>query len=318
VRTCAAESAAFRRWPPGGYCRRMTGYLAVMFPLQVHGALALLLYANLAWLIERQFPRNVGSARCAALAVLSILAIDLLTRLMDEIKDKDLDARYFPQRPLPAGRVSEADLRCSQVVVATVFLALAAGSLITLAWGAGLLLYAAALSRHLWLKPLLERSPLLTLATHGPFVPFLLLYLVTLLLSGRNLSLAALAPRPLLVSVGMLWSLLTGVEIARKIRAPDAESGYPTYSASWGLTPAVCGMLAAATAALLCAVTLAAGVAHSPAVALPCLAGFGWLAACCVASLREPTRWCARLRAAAQANAALVMAAFPLEGWLSP
>jgi len=317
VSTCAVESATYRRWPARGYSRRMAGYLADMFPVPLHGTLALLLYANLAWLIERQFPGTSGNARCGALAVLSMLAIDLLMRLMDEIKDKDLDARYHPQRPLPAGRVSEADLRCSQVVVAVMFLALAAASPTTLVWAAGLLLYAAALSRR-WLKPLLERSPLLTLATHSPLVPLLLLYVEALLLSGRNLSPAAVAARPLLSSLGMLWSLIIGVEIARKVRAPHEESGYPTYSASWGLTRAVCSVLAAATAALLCALTLAACVAHSLAVTLPCLAGFAWLAACCVAALRAPARGGARLGAAARAYTVLVLVAFPLEGWLSP
>lgn len=316
--SCVVESAAERRWPTRGYSRRMAGYLAVMFPVPLHGTVALLLYANLAWLIERQIPGSAGDGRRAVIAVLSMLAFDLLIRLMDEIKDKDLDARYFPQRPLPAGRVSEADLRCSQVVVAVVFLGLAAGSPITLACAAGLLLYAAALSRHLLPRPLLERSPLLTLATHSPLVPLLLLYVAALLLSGRNLSLAALAPRALLSCVGMLWSLTIGVEIGRKIRAPHEESGYPTYSASWGLTRAVCGVLAAATAALLCALTLAAGVTHALTAALPCVAGFGWLVACCVTALREPTRSCARLGTAARVYAVLVMAAFPLDGWLTP
>jgi len=313
----AAESAAYRRWPTRGYGRRMAGYLAVMFPLPLHGTLALLLYANLAWLIERQFPGSAGNTRYAALAVLSMLAMDLLMRMMDEIKDKDLDARFFPQRPLPAGRVSEADLRCGQVVVAVVFLALAAGSSTTLAWAAGLLLYAAALGRRR-LKPLLERSPLLTLATHSPFVPLLLLYAEALVLSGRSLSLAAVAPGPLFSSVGMVWSLIIGVEIARKIRAPHEESGYPTYSLSWGLTRAVYGVLAAATAALLCALTLAACAAHSLAVTLPCLAGFAWLAGRCVTALRAPARGGARLGAAARAYTVLVLVAFPLEGWLSP
>jgi 4-hydroxybenzoate polyprenyltransferase len=289
-----------------------------MFPLHLHGALALLLYANLAWLFHRQFPEQAGSDRAALLALFSMLSLDLLTRMMDEIKDKDLDARYHPTRPLPAGAVTETDLRWSQLMVGGGFLAAAAASPSTFGGAVGLLAYSVALSRHLFMRPLLERSPLLTLLTHSPCVPLLLLYVAAVLLAGRGLSLADIPNVPLLLSVASAWSLIVTVEIARKTRVAQREDGYPTYSAAWGLNRAVLASLASSTTALLAACALARSAAHSMLVLVPCLGGYLWFAAASVKVLRSRSRDRVRLAGAAHAYAALALLAFPLEGWLSP
>jgi 4-hydroxybenzoate polyprenyltransferase len=306
------------QWPAAGYIARMTAYLKAMFPLHLHGALALLLYANLAWLFRRQLPDRAGSVGAALLALFSMLALDLLIRMMDEIKDKDLDARYHPTRPLPAGAVTETDLRWSQLIVAGVFLGAAAASPGTFGGAIGLLAYSVALSRHLFMRPLLERSPLLTLLTHSPCVPLLLLYVAAVLLAGRGLSLAATPHTPLLLSVATAWSLIVSVEIARKTRAPQCEDGYPTYSAVWGLNRAVLASLAFATIALLAACALARAVAHSLLVLVPCFGGYLWFAAAGIRVLGSPRREHLRIVGAAHGYAALTLLAFPLEGWLSP
>jgi 4-hydroxybenzoate polyprenyltransferase len=317
--TIRAESVASHvLWPGPGYIGRMRVYLRAMFPLRLHGALALLLYANLAWLFHRQFPEQAGSIRAAALALFSMLALDLLIRMMDEIKDKELDVRFHPTRPLPAGAVTEADLRCSQLIVAGLFLGAAALSPGTFGGAVGLLVYSVALSRHLFMRPLLERSPLMTLLTHSPCVPLLLLYVAAMGLAGRALSLADIPQIPLLLSVGAAWFLTVTVEIARKTRAPQCEDGYPTYSAAWGANRAVLAALAAATTALLASGVLARMAAHSMLVLVPCIGGYLWFAAAAGQALRSSGRERLRLVAAAHAYAALTLLAFPLEGWVSP
>jgi hypothetical protein len=314
----AERLSASVRWPSPGYAGRMRTYLAAMFPLRLHGALALLLYANLAWLFHRQLPHTAGGMRTALLALFSMLALDLLIRMMDEIKDKDLDARFHPARPLPSGAVTETDLRFSQLIVAAGFLGAAAASPSTFAAAVGLLVYSVALSRHLFMRPLLERSPLMTLVTHSPCVPLLLLYLAGMLLAGRGVSLAGVPHLPLLLSVGSAWSLTVTVEIARKTRVPECEDGYPTYSAAWGMNRAVLAALAAATTALLAAGGLAHLAAHSQLVLVPCFAGYLWFAVAAVKALHVPGVSRLRLVAAAHAYAALTLLSFPLEGWLSP
>jgi len=305
-------------WPAAGYCRRMAAYLRAMFPIALHGPLALLLFANLAWLLRRHLPGQPGSVRAAVVALFSMIALDLLIRMMDEIKDKDLDARYHPTRPLPAGVVTESDLRWSQLLVAGAFLAAATTSPATVLGAVGLLAYSVALSRHLLMRPLLERSPLLTLLTHSPLVPLVLLYVAALLLAAGGFSLADLPRAALTLSLTVTWLSLVTVEIARKTRVPQREDGYPTYSAIWGLKPAIMAALAAATAALLLAVVLARLASPSLLVLAPCIGGYLWLAAECVRGLATPApaRW--RLKSAAHAFAALTLMAFPLGGWLSP
>jgi len=314
----ASDGIGSPRIAAPGYGRRLFGYLRDMFPLSQYGALAALVYGDLAWLTDRQLPRSRATASEAALASLSILLLMLFMRLCDEIKDKDLDAQHYPHRPLPAGRVSEADLRSARVLVAVAFLGFAAASPRTLAAAIALLAYAVALGRHLLLRRLLERSPLLTLLTHGPFVPALLLYILALVLAVRRLPGTALAPLPAAAVIGMLWLLVTTAEIARKIRTPGEESGYPTYSAAWGLPVAVLSALASATLALAVAAGLIARFANAPVIALPCLAGYLWFAAECARLLSRPQRRRTRLGAAARNYLLLASAAFAADGWFAP
>jgi 4-hydroxybenzoate polyprenyltransferase len=301
-----------------GYGRRLAGYLRDMFPLPLYGALAVFVYSDLAWLTDRQLPHSRATVSEAAVATLSILLLTLLMRLCDELKDKDLDAQHYPHRPLPAGRVSEADVRLTRVLVALAILGVAAISPGTLGAAIALLAYAAALSRHLLLRRLLERSPLLTLLTHGPFVPAMLLYALALMLAVRRLPSAALAPLPVIAMTGMLWSLITSAEIARKIRTPGEESGYPTYSQAWGLPVAVLSALAAATVALATAASLIARFANAPLMALPCLGGYLWFAAECGRLLRRPDRRHARFGVAARIYVLLVLGAFAADRWIAP
>ena len=41
---------------------------------------------------------------------------------MDELKDLDIDRALFPERPLPAGRVKESDIKASLVAVIVIYL----------------------------------------------------------------------------------------------------------------------------------------------------------------------------------------------------
>jgi len=300
-----------------GYCARMGGYLGEMFPLPLHGALALLLYGDLAWLIHRLAPRSAAEIGYAAAGVLSILALDLLMRLMDEIKDKDIDARYFPHRPLPSGRVTEIDLRVSQALAALLFLGCALASPATIPAALVLLAYSIALSRHLLLRSVLERSPLLTLLTHSPLVPAMLLYVLGFTLAARHLGSRTLAALPTLAMLGMLWLLVLCAEIARKIRAPAEETGYLSYSRAWGRQCAVLATFGAASLALVAALYLLATLGGTPLAAAPCLIGYAAFAVRCYQCMREATPQRARLFLAAQLYGFATLVAFPLDRWCS-
>ena len=52
------------------------------------------------------------------LGVWSYFAVPLMLRLMDELKDADIDRELFPDRPLPSGRVLESDIKRSLAAVA--------------------------------------------------------------------------------------------------------------------------------------------------------------------------------------------------------
>ena len=94
----------------------------------------------------------------------------------DELKDKDIDRAMFRDRPLPSGRVRESDIIISLTAAIALYLVanLWAGSAF---WVALFVLgYALLMFCHFFMPGVLRDSLLLTLATHNPLFPILVLY----------------------------------------------------------------------------------------------------------------------------------------------
>jgi 4-hydroxybenzoate polyprenyltransferase len=229
------EAAITAFAPLGGYGRRMRLYLNEMYPIPSRLAVTALLFLGLSGLVrvihDGHQERNW---RITAIGVFGVFAIGLIARLMDELKDKHIDERLFPGRPLPSGRVLESDIRSSLAVSIALFITanLWAGAAL---WAALIVLaYASLMFRHFFLREMHERSLVFTLATHNPFCVAIYVYVVTLAieeqcLGGGDLRIGAIA-----LAVVMYWGMSLGLEIARKIRAPSQETEYVTYSRLWG------------------------------------------------------------------------------------
>lgn len=163
--------------------------------------------------------------------ILSMMLILLYYRICDEFKDRDTDAQFFPERPLPSGRVTYKDLTILKHSASL------AGLLINLIWPSALIAYLVAYG-YAWLMgrwffwPPMADKRLVAFVTHSPIAFGGYFYLYRLFSNASS-------PESLPIAWGfLLWISWPGMiwELARKTRAPQHEqAGYQTYSVILGL-----------------------------------------------------------------------------------
>ncbi|MEE8516190.1 MAG: UbiA family prenyltransferase [Alphaproteobacteria bacterium] len=301
-----------------GFPRRMGIYLAEMYPVFQRFALAALIYGALAVFAGRVHGAPPGFLTVSgAIAVASIFAMHLIVRLMDELKDKDIDARLFPDRPLPSGRVLESDIVIALLLVIALYVAANLWSGAAVWMALGVLGYALLMFRHFFMPAILNDSLPLTVATHNPLFPLIFVYGFAMFAGENGLVFTALAWGPVTLFILMVWATVLGWEIARKIRAPGREDDYVTYSRLFGRTSAV------ALAAALQATALAIGIWFWLAYSLPWFypvmlaGGFALVAWRHVQFLGDPARHETALRPTAEAYIFMVLAA-QIFGFVDP
>ncbi len=259
-----------------GCGRRMKDYLGEMFPLAgVLASSCLLALACNVMLgrIHRLRPSLYSPA--VVIGAGSLFLMLLILRLMDELKDRDLDRELFPHRPLASGRVFPSDIRLSLGAAAALFFALNLASPRALGTAVLAFAYSFLMFRFFFIPRILRRNLLLALATHNPIVPILILHLVNLFAVGHLYGLRSLAVRPVLLLVAMYWSALFAWEISRKIRAPEEEDAYVTYSRVLGPAGAVALAAGAQTIALVIGLHFYRALSLSAALPVILLAGYG-------------------------------------------
>jgi 4-hydroxybenzoate polyprenyltransferase len=280
---------------------RLRIYFAEMYPLPLRVTTAALLGASFTRLLARAHgsPFVTASAETARAAA-AVFIFALVLRLMDELKDRDLDRALFPSRPLPSGRVRVSDIVACLGLAVLAWIALHVGSGAAALSAAAVLAYALLMFRWFfapgWMRPRL----LATLATHTPVVPLMLLHLAVLFAtsgaSGRPLRPAVVA-----LLVGQYWGAVFAWEIARKIHAPEEEDDYVTYSRVLGRGGAVALAAAAQSVSVVAGVALTIGAGLRPAALVVLLGG---LAPCGFAFARfllRPVPAHSRLRPFAEA-----------------
>ena len=221
--------------PKPGYQGRMRIYFAAMYPITLHLVVAALLCIGLLGLLGRVHKVKAPSLDVVSfLGIWSIFAVKLMIRLMDELKDKETDLKFFPERPLPSGKVQESDITFTLWIVIAQYLAanLWAGRAF---WMAVIVLgYTCLMFKKFYIPDLLDRSLLLTVATHNPLIPIMLVYVFTLFSVQSGIPLHKFDWPAALAIIVMYWAMLFAQEVARKIRAQEDENAYVTYSQLWG------------------------------------------------------------------------------------
>lgn len=218
---------------------RIRIYLKEMYPPKnlVFGMLFFMsAWCGISLLCHSKDLKLFPSIKILVSGILTVPLMLLLLRIMDELKDLETDPLHFPGRPIPRGVVHASDLKIFGVVVAGVLFILNvfiahATIIFIIVFG-----YAGLMYNYFFLKAFISRNILAALATHNPISYLLFLYVAFLYKNSMH---SLVCPsRILWLGMVFLFSSMSW-EIARKIRHPEDETAYQTYSMVLGLRTSV-------------------------------------------------------------------------------
>ena len=233
------------------YLTRMSAYLRAMFPVGTRALTALALYLGFgAYMKLIHGVRTPVLSWHTLLGVWSIFAILLILRLMDELKDLEIDRELFPHRPVPSGLVRVSDIRVTLAGAIVLYVLANAGSGTTLWPALATVTYALLMFQYFFIPGILQAHLPLNLVTHNPIVAVVFLHASAVFAAEQDLGLRQLEWPASALLILMFWGALFSWEIARKIRAPEEENAYVTYSRLWGRTGSITVVLAAQAGAL--------------------------------------------------------------------
>lgn len=160
---------------------------------------------------------------------IAITLVTLLIRIMDEFKDYEDDKKNFPHRPLPSGRVLPEDLKYLGYSCVGLFLILSTTSSSLFVFSLLTLGFTGLMLKWFFVEKKMRQSLPLAFISHHPIVVFNVVYvLLGLIMTYRALDWSkAWFILPLVL-------MFTNWEISRKIRTPQDETSYTTYSKIWG------------------------------------------------------------------------------------
>ncbi|HBP17104.1 MAG TPA: hypothetical protein DEA08_04815 [Planctomycetes bacterium] len=227
-----------------GRLGRIFTYLNAQFPPAVMLPSGVATFLALHWSLQAlagQEPLVFGAR--AIVGALTITLFMAILRVYDELKDAESDRRLaaagdprYMDRPIVTGEITEGDLHVLRHTITALMLLMNLPLLLLGKWFYPALGFAAAylatwLSFKWYFWPKIKTSLLLALLTHNPLTVVLQAYVLTLFLQEFTLA----GPRwgLALICFGM-WFPITAWETCRKIRLPDMETDYETYSKVFG------------------------------------------------------------------------------------
>ena len=305
--------------PRSGYAKRMKRYLAEMYPVPTRLTLATLTYfSTVAFLGRVHGTSNFTSPYYAFVGITSLFSLMLIIRLMDELKDKEIDRALFPHRPLPSGRIFETDIIATMVVSGCIYLLanIMAGRVFWIALF--VLAYACLMFKHFFIPEILRKSLLLTVATHNPLVAFMLLYVSALFFSTAAIPLETIDWHATLLVILMNWATCLAWELARKIRCREEENTYETYSQIFGRLGAVGIALGTQTVTFSIGLYFAWILSLSPLFVVLWSAAYAVPVAALIRFLHEPTPVTSRLGPYAEVYMLAILAVEAVENLFLP
>lgn len=217
-----------------GFGGRLWIYLVEMYPLHINLPVSFLGFFGYYFLLQLLVGHHPLSITLnSVLGALTLSAFALLMRVFDEFKDIESDRVLFPERPVPSGRVLMRDIEILGYFLVALMI------LLNLRWGLTpiafllLLAYGFLMLKYFFLPELHHRSLPFTLATHNPVVVVSHLYILAIFLDDFHLSHGSIPPAAWL-GIVMFWFVVLAWETSRKIRTPEQENAYITYSRLFG------------------------------------------------------------------------------------
>ncbi len=226
--------------PKSGFFKRMRIYFSEMYPIPTRIFSSIIICISfVSFLLRVHSVQAPIFSLYTLLGIWNVFALMLILRLMDELKDKDIDFALFHHRPLPSGRVLESDITFSLIVIITFYLA-ANLLAVKVFWMALFVLgYSLLMFKYFFIPHILRKYLLLNVATHNPFFPITFIYLLILFSVGYGLPLKDINWQFSLLMIVAYWAMFFSWEISRKIRSHEEENAYVTYSQIFGSSGAV-------------------------------------------------------------------------------
>lgn len=182
------------------------------------------------------FMRDVTPSFDYLIGIMTYFLVMCHWRINDELKDYETDKKYFPDRPVPAGKVKTSDLTAASNGIAVVLFAINL-TVRDIAFGFFLfvLVYTILMSKWFFLPDLISNNRLLAFITHAPAALFLKYYLIIIFCKNHGLPVFTWDS---FVIAFWFCCPLYAQEFARKTYAPAHElAGYQTYSSMIGYVP---------------------------------------------------------------------------------
>ncbi len=152
-------------------------------------------------------------------------------RIADDFKDYETDKKLFPKRALPSGKVKKSDLILICLFIEIVIIILNFLFMNNIIFFLVLYLYGFLMSEWFFQKSKIQPSLPLALITHNPVQMFVNLYIISFTCIKYNLKAITLT------NILALWTLYFPAliwEVSRKIKSPEEENDYTTYSKLFG------------------------------------------------------------------------------------
>lgn len=213
--------------------KRIAIYLNEMFPVSSFiGSILTAVAVQMTYL--RLYDLRPDSYARLIVPGLVLTFVSLLIRIMDEFKDYLDDLTNFPNRPLPSGRVKKSDLIALGWFCVFMVLFLSLTSTKLLIWAILTLGFTFLMLKWFFIESIMRKSLPLAVATHHPIVLFNFVYL---LIACSQFYPGVTMEKALYILP--LCLIFTNWEVERKIRAPEQETSYTTYSKIFGPRPAI-------------------------------------------------------------------------------
>lgn len=218
--------------------QRWNIYCREMYPLGQGLVVAFILEGALYLLTALRYGIALAPSMQEVAGFITVFCFLLFLRIADDFKDEELDRRLFASRPYPSGRVTKRDLQVLMGLSAAVMLLcnLLWVNRNSLRWYLALMAYMILMSLWFFQKKRIQNNLLLALVTHNPCMLLLNYYLLSITCSRYGLPLLTF---DFFCINLMLYFPALEYEISRKIRAPQDETTYVTYSKLLGLPGAV-------------------------------------------------------------------------------
>lgn len=210
------------------YWKRLGIFFDERFPLFLGGLTTLVgtLSSYLIWVAVTDGAAFVFN-QSLVLAFFSFFCLTIILRLCDEFKDKEVDKVLFPERCLPKGLVKYEDIEKLLYAIALVWVPVnyifgQADMAFTI-----LMIYVYLFYKYFFFPRQISNNLMLALFTHNPIMLVGSFYIVSLFSVEQGLDVWTLKNFMLALA---FWMPSLAWETSRKIRAPQDENDYVTYS----------------------------------------------------------------------------------------